>query len=110
MGDFGAARRLPRSEWCWLFPQARLPHMRPRAVPLPPPLPGATDLQSLGLAGLIDGLLTPSKHPTPSPVPSRPSPQPTSSEDPDEPEPEPAAAPSRRRAGPSPRSPWHPSP
>ena len=35
MGDFGAARHLQRSEWCWLYRRARPPLTQPRAPPPP---------------------------------------------------------------------------
>ena len=69
MGDFGAARQLQRSEWCWLYPQARPPHTQPRAPP-PPFRPRRSSL-SIDLDGLVDGLLGPSKTPT-SPRPRAP--------------------------------------
>ena len=53
MGDSGAARQLQRSEWCWLYPQARPPHTQPRAPP-PPFRPRRARCPSTSTAWLTD--------------------------------------------------------
>ena len=89
-------------------PRARPPRTQPPVFPLPPQdLPQRTWL-SIDLDTLMDGLLAPSKRPTPSPSPSSPSPQPTPTEEPDEPEPSRSPKPSPPRR--SPRSQPAPAP
>ena len=76
MGDFGAARQLQRSEWYWLYPQARLPHTPPRAPP--PPVPAAYNARCPSTStALLDWTARPlGRTPTPSSRPRRSPPPP----------------------------------